>query len=145
VGDLLHEAGHLAVLPARLRPELGPGDLHALPAIAARRAELLDAAMFAALDPEADAAGAIARLIDADEHAAVAWSYAAAFAANLDPGRVLDIVTWFQVGRKGPIPNGGRRIRRALDLNRHPGVSALVDAGMTTLADFPDMRRWLRP
>jgi hypothetical protein len=59
-GDLLHEAGHIAVAPPELRPSMS-GSLDHVPG--------LDTTML--------------------EWAAIPWSYAAALAAGIDPGLVF--------------------------------------------------------
>jgi hypothetical protein len=99
-GDLLHEAGHLAVMPAeRRRPADGEmaGD-------------------------------------GGDEMAAIAWSYAAALHIGLDPR-----VVFHDDGYKG----GSRALLENFAAGHYVGVPMLVWLGMTTVAEYPGMRRWL--
>lgn len=65
VGHLLHEAGHISVLPTEVRCALS-GDL-------------LSLSRFAEFFADSDY-----RYIYADEYAAIAWSYFAALAADVD-------------------------------------------------------------
>jgi hypothetical protein len=108
-GDLLHEAGHVAVTAPALRPALTE-----VPS-----------------DP-------------ADEMAAIAWSYAAALAADIDPPLVFH-----EHGYRG----GGGYLIGALAGAGGPGVPMLQFYGMSALAKhadelglpvYPAMARWLR-
>jgi hypothetical protein len=113
-GDLLHEAGHVAVAPPQVRGLLSGA------------AEL----------PGVD----MGRL----EHAAVAWSYAAALAIGIDPALVFH-----EGGYRGRSPG----ILRTFTLGVYPGANLLEDAGMTATgpraealgtAPYPHMIEWLR-
>jgi hypothetical protein len=108
-GDLLHEAGHIAVTDP------------------ARRATLSDVPD----DP-------------AEEMAAIAWSYAAALAAGVDPALVL---------HDGGYRGGGGYLLPAMQSATPPGAPMLQYYGMTALAGqaeelgilaYPAMTRWLR-
>ena len=108
-GDLLHEAGHIAVTDPALRPTL---------------CDVPD-------DP-------------AEEMSAIAWSYAAALAAGVDPGLVFH-----DDGYRG----GGSYLIPALTGRTPPGVPMLHCWGMTVMKRdaearcvpaFPAMTRWLR-
>lgn len=108
-GDLLHEAGHIAVTD---------------PAIRATLSEV-------ASDP-------------GEEMAAIAWSYAAALAAGIDPE-----IVFHAHGYRG----GGSAILTALQQDSGPGVPLLQYFGMTALPKqaeelgrpaYPTMTRWLR-
>lgn len=113
-GDLLHEAGHVAMTPAALRPSLsGAVDV-----------------------PGLDMASL--------EVAAVAWSYAAAVALDIDPAEVFH--------------GGGYRGKSAgllatYGVGVYPGAHLLEEAGLTATGSradalgvepYPHMRRWLR-
>jgi len=108
-GDLLHEAGHIAVTDPAWRPTLRV--------------------------PPKDAA---------EEMAAIAWSYAAAIAAGIDPALVFH-----EYGYRG----GGKYLIAAMEGGGGPGVPMLQYFGMTASprdaaalgrAPFPQMTRWLR-
>jgi len=113
-GDLLHEAGHVAVAP----PE-------------ARRL-LTGAVDVPGLD--------MGRL----EHAAVAWSYAAALAIGIDPALVF---------HEGGYRGRGPDILRTFAFGVFPGANLLEEAGMTAtgvraqeraVPPYPRMLHWLR-
>jgi hypothetical protein len=140
-GDLLHEAGHLAVVPAAHRHRIGAD---------------ADAAIAAILG-EADAAGGRTPVLDGldglgAELQAIAWSYAACVRLGLP----LEIV--FVPGAYGTDPNAGvhpMTIAQQIALGFFPGVHRLVQAGMAGPAQgplnpdappggFPTMTRWLQ-
>jgi hypothetical protein len=109
-GDLLHEAGHLAVVPPTRR---------------------------ASMHHDVGSDGA-------EEMMAIAWSYAAALHAGIDPAMVL---------HAGGYRRGGAAILQAFNDGRGFGIPMLQWVGMTFErprarehgADaFPHMRCWLR-
>ena len=113
-GDLLHESGHVAVAPPEVRPLLSG----------------------AADVPGVD----MGRL----EHAAVAWSYAAALAVGIDPALVFH-----EGGYRGRSPG----ILATFAVGVYPGANLLEEAGLTAtgpraealgVAPYPHMISWLR-
>lgn len=101
-GDILHEAGHIAVAPPSQRSALG-GKLEVTPA---------------------------------DEMAALAWSYAAAVSAGIDPAIVF---------HSGGYKNGGAELLSSYAVglaSGGPGVPMLQWYRMTKR--FPVMDNWLR-
>jgi hypothetical protein len=100
-GDLLHEAGHLAVLPPSQRARV---DGHS-----------------------GDSGG--------DEMAAIAWSWAAAKHLGLDSS-----VVFHDSGYRG----GAQSLRENFEGGRTMGVPMLEFMGLTTSAEYPLMRYWLR-
>ena len=113
-GDLLHEAGHVAVAPPAARPLLtGAADV-----------------------PSLD----MGRL----EHAAVAWSYAAALHIEIDPALVFH-----EGGYRGRSPG----ILFTFAAGVYPGANLLEEAGMAATGEraaargvepYPHMLTWLR-
>lgn len=104
-GDILHEAGHLAVTPAAERPAVG-GNI-------------------TEHHPEKEG----------EEMAVLAWSYAA--------GQVLGLptdVVFHPAGYKGQ----SDWLVTQFDGGHYLGLPLLAWMGLTTTADFPRMRRWLR-
>ncbi|MDZ5645900.1 hypothetical protein [Nitrospirillum sp. BR 11828] len=139
-GDLLHEAGHIAIVPERFRTRLGT-DLHADTA-AAIAAELGSAP---SLDP-------ILSLPPVQgEVMAQAWSYAAA----LHIGVPLTCV-FFPGSYKHTDYAGVHPMQQWLESGTHHGPNALARAGMTGfsglfafmgdngLPPFPHMARWVQ-
>lgn len=105
-GDLLHEAGHIAVAPPDLRPSMS-GSLDDVPG--------LDTATL--------------------EWAAIPWSYAAALEIGIDPALVF---------HQGGYHGHSAGLLRNFEIGVPIGLHLLVDAGMTSAAEFPKMLRWLR-
>jgi hypothetical protein len=141
-GDLLHEAGHLAVVPARYRHRIG-ADVDA--GVAEVRAQ---AKASGDADPVLDGLEGLG-----GELQAIAWSYAACCHLELP----LEIV--FRPGAYGTDKNGGAHpmmIAQQIELGFFPGLHRLIQAGMTAQPQsllhpdappggFPAMRLWLQP
>jgi hypothetical protein len=133
-GDLLHEAGHMAILPKKFRPHLGTD---------------LQADMEAAIAAEADPA--LNGLIQQGEFMAQAWSYAAALHLGLPPECIF-----FPGSYKVDAYEGTHPMQKWLESGTHHGPSGLAQAGMTGfsglfafmgdngLAPFPHMARWVQ-
>lgn len=132
-GDMMHEAGHIAVTPSLFRDQLDGNteDIHP--------------AMFAWLDAHPDAFGdpedPIARAImQSSESEAIAWSYAAALAANIDTR--LPFLKGFG--------GDGLDIHHQVRHGQHLGIHGLAHGGMTDLPrprnamPFPKMKRWMQ-
>lgn len=144
VGDLLHDAGHLAVMPSRLRPLLGVGDVYGSPAMRTQPEEL-DPALWIGYFGDREPWPVLELNTVALEHAAIAWSYAAANAAGVDPRRVFG-VTWYSPSNSGPVAGAGAELLRLLNYGTHPGIRELARLGLVDDADdFPFLRRWLAP
>lgn len=113
-GDLLHEAGHLAVTPAKFRKQLSG------------TVETVD------------------RNPDVIETAAICWSYAACIHIGLDPavvfhehgyrGRSASLLLGFDLGM---FPGVQELVSAGMTLNK-------VDAERLGLPPFPVMQKWLR-
>jgi hypothetical protein len=99
-GDLLHEAGHIAVT-----------------------------------DPASRAGTSCVSPDPGEEMAAIAWSYAAARAMDIDAALVF---------HDGGYKGGGGWIADAFASGGNVGVPMLVWFGMTTDRTYPAMERWLR-
>ncbi|WP_375549658.1 hypothetical protein ABWI01_04565 [Oceanicaulis alexandrii] len=133
-GDILHEAGHLAVTPARLRGRLD-GDIDAC------AAALIS-------DPDLKVSEAEANILRRTEALAIAWSYAAALEAGMSP----ECVFWEQ-GYGGQHGGSPHLVMMQVAQGLFPGVLGLAQSGFcaapppfgdpSELAPFPKMRRWL--
>lgn len=133
-GDLLHEAGHIAVVPRDLRPHLG-NDLQGSLAQAAARAGVADADL-----------DLVNRL---GEPMAIAWSYAALLAADLPVNCV------FFPGSYNLFGANPEALLHLLRSGNSFGVDGLARLGLTGnegihrllfdngLPPFPQMTRWL--
>ncbi len=141
-GDLLHEAGHLAVVPQRYRARIGDNVDAGVAQIRAEAAAVGD------VDPVLDGLEGLG-----GELQAIAWSYAACRHLGLP----LEIV--FRPGAYGTDKNGGAdpmMIAQQIEFGFFPGLHRLIQAGMTTAprsilfpdalpGGFPAMQRWVQP
>ena len=131
-GELLHEAGHLAVIPSLFRGQVS-GDLGGVGEI---MSDWIDAHGLA-LGPDHPLVRAI---LQAGECEAVAWSYAAASAIGIDT-RIP-----FYRGFEGE----GLALHDQVASGYYFGVHGLAAGGMTdlprprSLTPFPQMKRWLQ-
>jgi hypothetical protein len=137
-GDLLHEAGHVALVPARFRPLLDD-DVDAAIARIAEGAAPPGAAP--AEEPERE-------LLGKTEIMAIAWSFAAARAS----GATLDCLFWPGTYR---MPAGQRpdALVQQIEMGLFPGLHWLARFGFCALPPpfgdpaeprpFPAMKRWL--
>lgn len=132
-GDLLHEAGHLAVIPTIFRDK-ATGDLSGLGQLFDDWFDTHPNALGCEEDP-------IARgILQSGECEAVAWSYAAAHAIGIDT-RIP-----FSRGFSGV----GLALHDVIALSYYFGVHGLAACGMTDLprpranTPFPEMKRWLQ-
>ncbi|WP_273020652.1 hypothetical protein [Oceanicaulis sp. UBA2681] len=133
-GDILHEAGHLAVTPARLRGRLDAD-------IDACASALID-------DPHLKVTETEASILNRTEPLAIAWSYAAALEAGVSP----ECVFWEQ-GYGGQHGGSPQLVMMQVAQGLFPGVLGLAQSGFCAApppfgdpadpAPFPKMRRWL--
>lgn len=134
-GDVLHEAGHIAVMPSLLVDKLegNSESPEIIQAISAWFDDHPDSMNY----PESPVGRA---MLQCGETEATAWSYAAAHAAG------VDTLTPFRKGFDGQ----GHFIRLQFSLGRHLGIHGLAASGMTDLPmrggdyAFPKMKRWLQ-
>ncbi len=138
LADLFHEAGHIAVTPSIFRDRI-PDDADDLARLYDEYLETHPNAFSGETeDPVARA------ILQSSEQEAIAWSYAAAVAANIDP-RLVFPKTKDTFGGAGP------SLRVQLEHGMHPGIQGLIAGGMTQsprfkrgTAPFPNMVRWLQ-
>ena len=128
-GDVLHEAGHLAVTPSFLRKYLRPGDIdenHEFQKVSNACFEKFRS------NPEGPEIRAI---IQSGETEAIAWSYAAAVAAGINP--MLPFLHGFD--------GAGDEVCLALEANSYLGINGLRAGGMIeSVKSFPSMTRWMQ-
>jgi hypothetical protein len=127
-GDLLHEAGHIAAVPSKFRTRLS-GDIDAC---------------LARLTAEDAAAEAIIHT----DLAPIAWSYAAALEAGINPLHVFD-AAGYGADKGGDI----QIICQQLQMGLFPGIAMLARLGLCAApppfgdsgdhAPYPHMKRWL--
>ena len=131
VGDLLHEAGHLAVIPSMFRGEVF-GDIDAALMEASSEYVKTHPIMIPGTYEEDPV---IRALIQASEQEAIAWSYAAALEIGIEPTVVFH-----------PKSFGGdnEEVLLGLQIKQHAGINGMSAARMTTRQMFPKMIRWMQ-
>lgn len=135
--DFLHEAGHLAVLPAKWRSRAND-DLSVV------FKEMCEYAEKTAMDPDGEE---MRGMIQSGEYEATAWSFAAGVAIGLPPELIISDDSFFD---EHGIQQG-ESVRAALAIGCFAGISGLHHGGfcqsphgMRRKDDFvfPKMRRW---
>lgn len=134
ISALLHEAGHLALVPTPYRAMLS-GDVHR--AIG----QVFDDPSVSELPPDHPTLRA---LLQASDPEATAWAWAA--------GRHLGVPDELII-LDGEYSGGGRDIRLALAARRYIGIHGLMHAGFCVvratpyrpLPTYPDLAFWLQP
>ena len=135
VGDILHEAGHIACLSAPFRA-VANGN------IAGAQRALLEAASAADLHPDDPRMRAALQTGDAE---ATAWAWAAGKHLGLKEDLII---------RDQDYSNDGASVRLGLSLNAHLGIHGLAHAGFcatsryvamhTGRPQFPILSKWLQ-
>lgn len=137
-GDILHEAGHIVIVPRRYWSRLGT-DLQAD----------IDALLATEKTPDGSDDPELATASQQGEMLAQAWSYAAAEHLGIPKGCVF-----FPGSYKMHEYDGAHPMQAWLDRGTHYGPLFLADAGLTgysgvftmirdnNLAPFPRMARW---
>jgi hypothetical protein len=128
LGDILHEAGHYAIIPLPYRNYIVNSDLDEL--YDSFESEFPDLLL-----PDGSENPIGRALIQVDEQAVIAWSYAAAVACGLDVATMH-----FEDTFTAP----WTEIVHGLRKNCDAGVASLHYAKMTTKTTFPRMIRWLQ-
>ena len=129
IADILHEAGHLACLPALFRPQAND-DLDDLAVI---MCDYADAQMARGVNPEAPILRAIMQCSDGE---ATAWAWAFGSHLGLDPKVIID----------GEAYGGeGDSVRLMVSTGMYLGVNGLRAAGMIkNTKDYPKLDKWLQ-
>lgn len=136
--NLLHEAGHLCLIPAQFRP-LARDDLSSCGVYDAIEACIRDNGC----DPEGPLSRALMQSSDAE---ATAWAWAAGVHLGLAPEVII---------LDHEYSGAGRSIRQALKATQWLGINGLAAAGwcarpgpfagLSPLPVFPAMARWTQP
>lgn len=132
VSDLLHEAGHIAIIPLQFRPHLG-GNLHKGMKI------IWDELTAMNLHPDHSLHRAVIQASDAE---ATAWAWAAGLKIGLPHQEIIGDEDY---------QGYGRGIKEMLQYNAYAGINGLAHAGMckrgiTTPKEqhYPIMQRWVQ-
>ena len=129
--DVLHEAGHLCVVPGRFRHLMGEDVDAGVQAMLAQCRHL---------DPDNPL---MVQVMQSGECEATAWSWAAGMHLGLDPQIIIENASF---------EGTGAQLRLALKMGHHFGVHGLARAGFCDLRKnrptsgpvFPHLRRWLQ-
>lgn len=135
-GDILHEAGHLAVWPSRFRHLIGPGSIDEVDMPHAR------AVLEYMTSREAFSLGVdhwlFRALLQSGEDEANAWSYAAALAVDLPPEQVfMHRYPGDVPHRHQPYQGEGESVMWGLVRGSSLGINGLQAAGMCRIRNFP--------
>lgn len=124
VADVLHEAGHLAVLPSRFR-EFANDDISAV------TEKMLNETDFS--DPDAPEARAA---MQSSETEATAWAWAAGKHIGISEKKII---------LDHHYENGGTALRAMLEAKMYLGINGLRAAGMiASVKSYPKMERWVQ-
>ena len=136
VGDVLHEAGHLACIPSKFRELTEPGSLMT-PKLEAAVKNHCDTVPF--MDAEMREDPTWRGIMQMGDCEATAWAYAASKHLELSP-EIL-----FSERKYGNMPYEGEgpSIWQSLDANAYFGINGLQAAGFCSVRAFPQMVRWL--
>jgi hypothetical protein len=126
--SLLHEAGHLAILPGNVR-SWATGDIDVVVERMFRWLKSVDAGG----DPDAPLMRAA---IQASDPEATAWAWAAGGAVGLRPTEII---------RNEDYEGDGAVIRLQLSARRYVGIHGLQHAGLCSVRNYPAMSAWLQP
>jgi len=128
--NLLHEAGHLAIMPAFMRRKANHNLEHAFNLMEPRIDEIL-AQTGDPNHPE------IRAMLQSGDTEATAWAFAAGRAAGL-PDDIIILDEAYE--------NTGSSVRMGCQLNAYPGINGLRFAGfLEHVRDYPALKYWLQP
>lgn len=125
---LLHEAGHLAILPGDVRGWASDD----LDGVAERMFDWIRSEGLAG-DPDAPLMRAA---LQASDPEATAWAWAAGTACGLAPAAIIGDREY---------DGEGAEIRLMLSARRYVGIHGLHHAGLCGMKQYPRMKRWVQP
>jgi hypothetical protein len=138
--DVLHELGHLAILPSVIRPYArGDVDCSIRPYVDS---------WFATHDPivgDGAEEPVCLALMQAGESEAFAWQYAAQVHLDLKPNLRFQMKDGDSMEWREATDIEVDNELAALSIGAHFGVHGLQASGMTTKLMFPKMLRWVQP
>jgi len=133
VGDFLHEAGHIAVLPSFIRP-FATGDVEAS-AGPAMSLWLKNHPLKLTQWPEDPWVRAA---IQCSDHEVIAWAYAAAVACGADPYLTVENGFSTEEARESAY--------QGCQTNVYLGINGLRAGGfIESVKTYPEMKQWLAP
>ena len=121
VGDVLHEAGHLAIIPKKFR-HLADGDID----------DSVENIFSLIQDLDGDHPDMIAMLQCSDTEA-TAWAWAAGKNLNIEEDKIIENHSY---------EGTGESIRLALRMRSYLGINGMAAAGMVKQREYPSMIKW---
>lgn len=138
--DVLHELGHLAVLPSVIRP-YASGDV--VLSTEPFTKSWIDTHQFILENGEEEPVSRA--ILQSGESEAIAWSYAAQVHLGLLPKLTVVMQDGDSLMWRTATANEIAAEIACLSVGAHFGVHGLAAAGMTTKGMFPKMIRWVQP
>ena len=120
ISSILHEAGHLAIIPTQFR-HFASGDLRGLQQ------------MFDALDNEPPDSPLMRAAIQCGDTEATAWAYAVGVHLGIPEKLII---------QDDEYSGTGNEIRAMVSIGHYLGVHGLQHAGMCNKRDWPRLIRW---
>jgi len=122
ISSILHEAGHLAIIPAQFR-HFASGDLRGLQQ------------MFDALDNEPLDSPLMRAALQCGDTEATAWAYAVGVHLGIPEKLII---------QDDEYSGTGNEIRAVVAIGHYLGVHGLQHAGMCNKRDWPRLIRWVQ-
>lgn len=124
--DLLHEAGHVAIMPANFRRML-TGDLDDVVG------QVFEDLIRRGLEPDHPMTRALLQCSDTE---ATAWAWAAGRHLGLPDDQIITDQDY---------DGSGAEVRACLKMRCYFGINGLQAAGMCAARHYPSMTRWVQP
>lgn len=137
--DVLHEIGHLAILPSVIRRH-ATGDVEQSIRRPADKYLRNNPFMVGYVEDPVERA-----LLQAGDQEAMAWGFAAQVHLGLSPKTRFMVMGGTSLSWREANADEIAADLLVLSHGRHPGVHGLAAAGMTTTKTFPKMIRWAQP
>ena len=122
ISSILHEAGHLAIIPSQFR-HFASGDLHGLQS------------MFDALENEPLDSPLMRAALQCGDTEATAWAYAVGVHLGIPEKLII---------QSDEYDGTGDEIRAMLSIGAYLGIHGLQYAGMCTKREYPSLIRWVQ-
>lgn len=122
---LLHEAGHLAIIPNRFRGYMNDNLFDGFKKMFSELDDM-------GIDPDSHLSRACIQSSDTE---ATAWAWAAGIKLGIPPETII---------ADNEYAGSGQEIRSMLSINQYLGINGLSHAGMCCRKDYPKMKYWIQ-